>query len=50
MPMSALQHQWELIPGMLEDGRINGYEIIATVLLDGHQEQATWIRDFIASH
>jgi hypothetical protein len=50
LPMDLLRHQWERIPGYLERGLIDGYAILGSVLIDGHQEQATWVRDFIAAN
>ena len=48
--MHLLKHQWERIPRYLDCGLIDGYSILAAVLIDGHQEQATWVRDFIAAN
>jgi len=50
MPMESIRHQWEMVHHALEDGRIAGFDILAAVLIDGHLEQATWVRDFIRSH
>ena len=50
IPMEALRHQWETMARAIEDGRIQGFDILAAVLIDGHQEQANWIRDFIRVH
>jgi hypothetical protein len=50
VPMDLLKVQWERIPRYLEAGLIDGYSILAAVLIDGHQEQATWVRDFIAAN
>jgi len=48
VPMDMLKHQWNVVKSAIEDGRILGFSILGTVLIDGHQEQANWIRDFIA--
>lgn len=48
IPMDHLKSQWELVLDKLEKGEIAGYSILGTVLIDGHQDQAQWIRDFIA--
>ena len=48
VPMNLLKHQWERVEHYVSEGRIEGYSILAAVLIDGHQEQANWIRDFIA--
>ena len=50
VPMDLLRFQWERIPHYLDKGLINGYSILGTALIDGHQEQAEWVRDFIAKH
>jgi hypothetical protein len=50
VPMNLLKTQWERIPRYLEAGLIDGYSILAAVLIDGHQEQANWVRDFIAAN
>ncbi len=47
VPMDALRHQWEIVGKAVEDGRIAGFDILGTVLIDGQLEQATWVRDFI---
>ena len=50
MPIDILQDRFERIVRYLEEGRIAGYAILGTVLIEGHLEQAEWIRDFIARH
>jgi len=50
VPMDRVRHQWERIAAHLAAGTIAGYAILGAVLIDGQQEQARWIRDFIASH
>jgi len=50
VPMDRLKYQWERVAAYLDEGRIVGYAILAAVLIDGHQEQARWVRDFIAAH
>ena len=34
----------------LEAGTVDGYSILAAVLIDGHQEQVNWVRDLIAAN
>jgi hypothetical protein len=34
----------------LETGLLQGFSILSANLIDGHQEQANWIRDLIAAH
>jgi hypothetical protein len=50
MPMDSVRYQWGIVAKSLADGRLAGFDILATVLIDGHLEQATWIRDFIKDH
>ncbi|MCX5771753.1 MAG: hypothetical protein NTZ09_15995 [Candidatus Hydrogenedentes bacterium] len=50
IPMEAIKGQWGLVQRALDDGRIAGFDILGAVLIDGHLEQAAWIRDFIAAH
>ena len=50
VPMEMVKLQWETLLKHLEAGTIDGYSILAAVLIDGHQEQAEWIREFIAAN
>lgn len=50
VPMELLKFQFERILHYINDKLIDGYSILGTVLIDGHQEQANWIRDFIAAN
>ena len=50
VPMDALQHQWKVVLRALHDGRIDGFDILGAVLIDGQLEQATWIRDLIRAN
>ncbi|HOZ46282.1 MAG TPA: hypothetical protein PLO37_12195 [Candidatus Hydrogenedentes bacterium] len=50
VPMDALQHQWTTMAQAIDAGTLAGFEILGTVLIDGHLEQATWVRDFIREH
>ncbi len=50
IPMDAIRHQWGVVRSALEDGRIQGYDILGAVLIDGQLEQANWVRDFIRAH
>ena len=45
-----VRRQWETLVKALADGRVNGFDILGTVLIDGQLEQATWIRGFIRAH
>ncbi|MCG3196530.1 MAG: hypothetical protein GHCLOJNM_01006 [bacterium] len=49
VPMELLKFQWERVERYVNEGLIQGYSILAAVLIDGHQEQANWVRDFLAS-
>jgi hypothetical protein len=48
--MDLLKHQWECVARGVKEGTLAGYSVLAAVLIDGQQEQARWIRDFIASN
>jgi len=50
VPMDMVKLQWETLLRHLEAGTVDSYSILAAVLIDGHQEQANWIRDFIAAN
>jgi hypothetical protein len=50
VPVEMVELQWDFLLAHLETEEIDGYSILGTVLIDGHQEQARWIRDFIAKH
>jgi hypothetical protein len=50
VPMALVKLQWETLLRHLEAGTVQGYSILAACLIDGHQEQAEWVRDFIAGN
>ena len=50
MPMDAVRRQWNAVAKALGDGRLDGFDILGTVLIDGQLEQAMWVRDFIRDH
>ncbi|HEY2934852.1 MAG TPA: twin-arginine translocation signal domain-containing protein [Acidobacteriota bacterium] len=50
MPMELVKAQWERVLNYVRGGQINGYTILGTFLIDVAQEQARWIRDFIAAN
>ncbi|HPO14682.1 MAG TPA: hypothetical protein PLI09_14675 [Candidatus Hydrogenedentes bacterium] len=50
VPMDAIKLQWGIVQRGIEDGRLQGFDILGTVLIEGQLDQATWIRDFIRSH
>ncbi len=50
VPMDLLKGQWAAVLRHIEGGTLDGYSILAAVLIDGHQEQANWVRDFIAAN
>lgn len=50
MPLSVLKRQWNRVLDYVQDGRISGYVIFASFLIDSVQEQARWVRDFIAAN
>jgi hypothetical protein len=48
VPMPMVELQWESILRNCQSEAVSGYSILSGNLIDGHLEQATWIRDFIA--
>ncbi len=50
VPMDLLKGQWECLLRHVEDGTVDGYSILGAVLIDVHQEQVNWVRDFIAAN
>ncbi|MBI5395467.1 MAG: hypothetical protein HZA91_09255 [Verrucomicrobia bacterium] len=50
VPMDMLKLQWHKLVNHLQDGKVTGFSILGAVLIDGQQEQANWVRDFIADH
>jgi len=50
VPMDLLKFQWKRLLDYIAKGIVAGYSILGTVLIDGHQEQANWVRDFIAAN
>lgn len=50
VPVERLAFQFERIADWVARGRIAGFSILGAVLIDGHREQAEFVRDFIAAH
>lgn len=50
VPMPLLEQQWHCVRHSLDAGLIDGFSILGAVLIDGQQEQAEWVRRFIAAH
>jgi len=50
VPMDMLKHQWERVAALVAEKKIAGYAILASVLIDVHETEARWVRDFIARH
>ena len=50
VPMEMVKLQWETLLRHVEAGTLDGYSLLGAVLIDGQQEQANWIRDFIAAN
>jgi len=50
MPIALLEERFEHIVRYLDEGKIAGFAILGAGLIDGHLEQAEWVRDFIARH
>jgi len=50
VPMDRLKYQWERLPGYLSKGLITGFCILGAYLIDWHNDNARWVRDFIAGN
>ena len=50
VPMDLLELQWNTLLRLFRAGQVDGYSVLGAVLIDGHQEQADWVRDFIAAN
>lgn len=50
VPMDLMRVQWDSIRRHCESGTLAGYSILSGNLIDGHLQQAMWIRDFIKSN
>lgn len=50
VPMDRLRFQWNKVVEYLAEGRIAGYSILGGFLIDAHEAEARWVRDFIAAH
>ncbi|MBT3376820.1 MAG: hypothetical protein HN742_09790 [Lentisphaerae bacterium] len=50
MPMDRLEFQWNKVLEYTRNGVIAGYSILGGFLIDLHEEQARWVRDFIAAN
>ena len=48
IPVDRVLGQMEGIAQLVEQGKLEGYSILASVLIDGHRAQADAVRDFIA--
>jgi hypothetical protein len=50
VPMNLLKHQWNRVLEGVDAGILAGYSILAAVLIDVHEKEARWVRDFIATN
>jgi len=50
VPVSRVLREMEDVARLIERGKITGYSILGSVLIDGHREQADAVRDFIAGN
>ena len=50
VPMERIRLQYETMYRLWNEGRIEGYNILAAGMLDLHLAECEWIRDFIAAH
>ncbi|GMV94357.1 MAG: hypothetical protein AMXMBFR82_41350 [Candidatus Hydrogenedentota bacterium] len=49
IPVDMVKQQMDGIAELVEQEKLDGYSILAAVLIDGHREQADAVRDFIAA-
>jgi len=49
MPMDRLELQWTKVREYVRSGAIASYAILGGFLVDLHEQQARWVRDFIAA-
>ena len=47
MPIQSLEYQWKLVRRRIEDGTIQGFSILGSILIDSHRTQSEWIRRFL---
>lgn len=50
VPMDLLKAQWDIMLRCLGEGTLDGFSILSANLIDGHQQQAEYIRDLIAAN
>jgi hypothetical protein len=48
--MDRLKFQWSKVAEYVAEGRIAGFSLIGGFLIDVHEAEARWVRDFIAAH
>jgi hypothetical protein len=48
--MDLIRSQWDGVLDNLQQGTIDGYSILSGNLIDGHLQQARYIRDLIAAN
>ncbi len=49
VPLDRIQLQMEGIARLVDESKLDGYTILASVLIDGHRPQAEAVRNFIAA-
>lgn len=49
IPVDLVKRQMEGVADLVRKGKLDGYSILAAVLIDGHRAQADAVRDFIAA-
>ncbi len=50
VPMEMVKLQWQTLAKHVAAGTVDGYSILGMTEIQSHQEQANWIRDFIAAN
>ncbi len=48
VPIDRLRNECELVQRRIEDGTIQGFSILGSVLIDTHRAQSEWIREFLS--
>ena len=50
VPMDRLEFQWDRVRHHVRAGTVAGFSILGGFLIDLHEPQARWVRDFIAAY
>jgi len=50
VPVERVVRQMRDVADLIDEGKLAGFAVLASVLIDGHRAQAEAVRDFIAEH